>query len=51
MTHTCAFVAFVSGYIAVLEKVREVSRNAYSLAGRVQNLISALTESVRHVCE
>ncbi|XP_017335314.1 DC-STAMP domain-containing protein 2 isoform X2 [Ictalurus punctatus] len=35
--------------LPVLEKVREVSRNAYSLAGRVQNLISALTESVRHV--
>ncbi|XP_026795467.3 DC-STAMP domain-containing protein 2 [Pangasianodon hypophthalmus] len=35
--------------LPVLEKVREVSRNAYSLAGRVQNLIRALTESVRHV--
>ncbi|XP_060776800.1 DC-STAMP domain-containing protein 2 [Neoarius graeffei] len=35
--------------LPVLEKVREVSRNAYSLAGRVQNFIRALTESVRHV--
>ncbi|KAI5618237.1 DC-STAMP domain-containing protein 2, partial [Silurus asotus] len=35
--------------LPVLEKVREVSRNAYSLAGRVQNFIGALTESVRHV--
>ncbi|GAA6103409.1 DC-STAMP domain-containing protein 2 isoform X1, partial [Tachysurus ichikawai] len=35
--------------LPVLEKVREVSRNAYSLAGRVQNFIRALTESARHV--
>ncbi|KAM9489119.1 DC-STAMP domain-containing protein 2 isoform 2-T2 [Clarias gariepinus] len=35
--------------LPVLDKVREVSRNAYSLAGRVQNLIGALTESVRHI--
>ncbi|KAG7335941.1 hypothetical protein KOW79_000634 [Hemibagrus wyckioides] len=35
--------------LPVLEKVREVSRNAYSLAGRVQNFIRALTESARHI--
>ncbi|XP_027005389.2 DC-STAMP domain-containing protein 2 isoform X2 [Tachysurus fulvidraco] len=35
--------------LPVLEKVREVSRNAYSLTGRVQNFIRALTESARHV--
>ncbi|XP_062847765.1 DC-STAMP domain-containing protein 2 [Trichomycterus rosablanca] len=35
--------------LPVLDKVKEVSRNAFSLAGRVQNLIRALTESVRHV--
>ncbi|TSK34763.1 DC-STAMP domain-containing protein 2 [Bagarius yarrelli] len=35
--------------LPVLDKVREVSRNAYSLAGRVQNFIRALTDSVRHV--
>ncbi|XP_015461387.3 DC-STAMP domain-containing protein 2 isoform X1 [Astyanax mexicanus] len=35
--------------LPVLSKIKEVSRNAYSLAGRVQNLITALTESVRHV--
>ncbi|KAK3551153.1 hypothetical protein QTP70_013908 [Hemibagrus guttatus] len=35
--------------LPVLEKVREVSRNAYSLAGRMQNFIRAFTESARHV--
>ncbi|XP_072534838.1 DC-STAMP domain-containing protein 2 [Salminus brasiliensis] len=35
--------------LSVLSKIKEVSRNAYSLAGRVQNLITALAESVRHV--
>lgn len=35
--------------VAVLSKVKEVSRNAYSLTVRVQNFITALTESVRHI--
>ncbi|XP_037532436.1 DC-STAMP domain-containing protein 2, partial [Nematolebias whitei] len=34
---------------SVLDKVREISRNAYAVAGRVQNFINALTDSVRHV--
>ncbi|XP_013883921.1 DC-STAMP domain-containing protein 2 [Austrofundulus limnaeus] len=34
---------------SVLDKVREISRNAYAVAGRVQNFINTLTESVRHV--
>ncbi|XP_035387011.1 DC-STAMP domain-containing protein 2 [Electrophorus electricus] len=35
--------------LPVLNKIKEVSRNAYSLAGRVQNFIQALSESVRHI--
>lgn len=38
-------------FTAVLDKVREISRNAYAVAGRVQNLINSLTDSVRHVGE
>ncbi|XP_047217585.1 DC-STAMP domain-containing protein 2 isoform X3 [Girardinichthys multiradiatus] len=34
---------------SVLDEIREISSNAYAVAGRVQNLISALTDSVRHV--
>ncbi|KAG5271332.1 hypothetical protein AALO_G00178550 [Alosa alosa] len=35
--------------LPVLTKVKEVTRNAYSLAGRVKNLIMSLTESVQHI--
>ncbi|XP_012678297.2 DC-STAMP domain-containing protein 2 [Clupea harengus] len=35
--------------LPVLKKVKEVARNAYSLAGRVQNFIMSLTESVQHI--
>ncbi|KAL7874213.1 hypothetical protein SRHO_G00051830 [Serrasalmus rhombeus] len=35
--------------LSVLSKIKEVSRNVFSLSGRVQNFITALTESVRHV--
>ncbi|XP_015247145.1 PREDICTED: DC-STAMP domain-containing protein 2-like [Cyprinodon variegatus] len=34
---------------SALEEIREISSNAYALAGRVQNFIHALTDSVRHV--
>ncbi|XP_035529108.1 DC-STAMP domain-containing protein 2 [Morone saxatilis] len=34
---------------SVLDRIREISSNALSVAGRVQNLIGALTDSVRHV--
>ncbi|XP_051575689.1 DC-STAMP domain-containing protein 2-like [Myxocyprinus asiaticus] len=32
-----------------LKKIKEMARNAYSMAGRAQNFITALTEPVRHV--
>ncbi|XP_056617609.1 DC-STAMP domain-containing protein 2 isoform X2 [Triplophysa dalaica] len=32
-----------------LNKIKEIARNAYSMAGRAQNLVITLTESVRHV--
>ncbi|XP_063054505.1 DC-STAMP domain-containing protein 2 [Engraulis encrasicolus] len=35
--------------LPVLSKVKEITRNAYSLAGRVQNLIISLTESFQHI--
>ncbi|XP_056089009.1 DC-STAMP domain-containing protein 2 isoform X1 [Rhinichthys klamathensis goyatoka] len=35
--------------LPALSKIKEMARNAYSMAGRAQNLIRALTESVRHV--
>ncbi|KAJ8354680.1 hypothetical protein SKAU_G00222470 [Synaphobranchus kaupii] len=35
--------------LPVLNKIKQVTRNTYAVAGRVQNLIKALTESVRHV--
>ncbi|XP_066538576.1 DC-STAMP domain-containing protein 2 isoform X3 [Hoplias malabaricus] len=35
--------------LPVLSKIKDVSRNAFSLAGRVHNFITALTESVRHI--
>ncbi|KAM6968037.1 DC-STAMP domain-containing protein 2 [Aplochiton taeniatus] len=35
--------------LPVLGKIRELTSNAFSVASRVKNLISALTESVRHV--
>ncbi|XP_061103717.1 DC-STAMP domain-containing protein 2 [Conger conger] len=35
--------------LPVLNKIKQISRNTYAVAGRVQNLIQALTESVRHV--
>ncbi|XP_053744112.1 DC-STAMP domain-containing protein 2 isoform X2 [Synchiropus splendidus] len=34
---------------SALNKIQEISSNAYAVAGRVQNLISALTDSIRHV--
>ncbi|XP_036071864.1 DC-STAMP domain-containing protein 2 isoform X4 [Oryzias melastigma] len=34
---------------SVLDDIREISRNARAVAGRVQNFINALTDSVRHV--
>lgn len=34
---------------AVLDSLREISSNAYDAAGRIQNLIESLTDSVRHV--
>ncbi|KAI3360815.1 hypothetical protein L3Q82_012877, partial [Scortum barcoo] len=34
---------------SVLDRVREVSSNALAVAGRVQNFVQALTDSVRHV--
>ncbi|KAM6910500.1 DC-STAMP domain-containing protein 2 [Xenentodon cancila] len=34
---------------SVLDKIRQISRNAYAVAGRVQNFISALTDSIRHI--
>uniref|UniRef100_A0A3Q3G3V2 DC-STAMP domain containing 2 n=1 Tax=Kryptolebias marmoratus TaxID=37003 RepID=A0A3Q3G3V2_KRYMA len=33
----------------VVDKIREISSNAYAVAGRVQNFINSLTDSVRHV--
>ncbi|XP_035991463.1 DC-STAMP domain-containing protein 2 [Fundulus heteroclitus] len=32
-----------------LDEIREITSNAYAVAGRVQNFIRALTDSVRHV--
>lgn len=34
---------------SVLDSLREISSNAYDAAGRIQNLIESLTDSVRHV--
>ncbi|KAF7226476.1 DC-STAMP domain-containing protein 2 isoform X1 [Nothobranchius furzeri] len=36
-------------FLSVIDKVRKISSNAYAIKGRVQNFISALTESIRHV--
>ncbi|XP_067093523.1 DC-STAMP domain-containing protein 2 [Osmerus mordax] len=33
----------------VLDKIKDITRNAYSVASRVQNFIQALTDSVQHV--
>lgn len=38
-------------FAAGLDRIREISRNALSAAGRVGNFIDALTDSVRHVGE
>ncbi|XP_050987196.1 DC-STAMP domain-containing protein 2 [Labeo rohita] len=35
--------------LPALSKIKQMARNAYSMAGRAQNFIRALTESVRHV--
>ncbi|KAJ8005460.1 hypothetical protein DPEC_G00146870 [Dallia pectoralis] len=35
--------------LPVLDKIKEMTRNAHNVAGRVQNFIKALIESVRHV--
>ncbi|XP_055759051.1 DC-STAMP domain-containing protein 2, partial [Salvelinus fontinalis] len=35
--------------LSVLGKIKVITKNVHSVAGRVQNLIKALTESVRHV--
>ncbi|XP_060889900.1 DC-STAMP domain-containing protein 2 isoform X1 [Labrus mixtus] len=34
---------------SALDKIREISSNAHAVAGRVQNFIHTLTDSVRHV--
>ncbi|CAL1616425.1 unnamed protein product [Knipowitschia caucasica] len=34
---------------AMLDNLREISNNAYRTAGRIQNLINALTDNVRHI--
>ncbi|XP_027863773.1 DC-STAMP domain-containing protein 2 isoform X2 [Xiphophorus couchianus] len=34
---------------SAIDEIRKISRNAYAVAGRVQNLINTLTDSVRHV--
>uniref|UniRef100_UPI0037E98DFF DC-STAMP domain-containing protein 2 n=1 Tax=Semicossyphus pulcher TaxID=241346 RepID=UPI0037E98DFF len=34
---------------SALDRIREISSNAHAVAGRVQNFIHALTDSVRHV--
>ncbi|KAJ0067679.1 hypothetical protein NL108_009833, partial [Boleophthalmus pectinirostris] len=34
---------------ASLDKLREISNNAYETAGRIQNLIDSLTDNVRHI--
>ncbi|KAM4736455.1 DC-STAMP domain-containing protein 2 [Anableps anableps] len=34
---------------SALDEIRKISRNAYAVAGRVQNFINALLDSVRHV--
>ncbi|XP_070767834.1 DC-STAMP domain-containing protein 2 [Enoplosus armatus] len=34
---------------SVLDRIREISRNVHSVAGRVQNFIHSLSDSVRHV--
>lgn len=36
-------------FAAVLDHIREISRNAYAVAGRVQSFIDAMTDSIRHV--
>ncbi|XP_043117634.1 DC-STAMP domain-containing protein 2 [Puntigrus tetrazona] len=35
--------------LPALSKIKQMARNAHSMAGRAQNFIRALTESVRHV--
>ncbi|XP_055066160.2 DC-STAMP domain-containing protein 2 isoform X1 [Misgurnus anguillicaudatus] len=35
--------------LPALNRIKTITRNAYSMAGRAQNVISTLTESVRHV--
>lgn len=42
---------FVCVFTAALDRIRAVSSNALSIAGRVQNFIGALTGAVRHVGE
>ncbi|XP_014876041.1 DC-STAMP domain-containing protein 2 isoform X1 [Poecilia latipinna] len=34
---------------SAIDEIRKISRNAYAVAGRVQNFINTLTDSVRHV--
>ncbi|KAM9861102.1 DC-STAMP domain-containing protein 2 [Aulostomus maculatus] len=34
---------------SVLDKIRQLTSNAMAVAGRVQNFISALTDSIRHI--
>lgn len=38
-------------FAAVLDRIIEISSNVHSVAARVQNLIHALTDGVRHVGE
>ncbi|XP_028319617.1 DC-STAMP domain-containing protein 2 [Gouania willdenowi] len=35
--------------LSALDKIRMISRNAYAVAGRVQKLMSAMTDGIRHV--
>ncbi|XP_043973262.1 DC-STAMP domain-containing protein 2 [Gambusia affinis] len=34
---------------SAIDEIRKISRNAYAVAGRVQNFVNTLTDSVRHV--
>ncbi|XP_029115911.1 DC-STAMP domain-containing protein 2 [Scleropages formosus] len=39
----------VAPVLSVLSKMKQITRNAYSLSGRVETFMSSLTQSVRHV--
>lgn len=46
---TPALFLFISA--AAVDRIKEITTNAHSVAGRVQNMIHALTDSVQHVGE